>query len=174
MGLSRICRAALIVLPFALASAIAVPTAMGRVQEDATPVSLSAPQVEGLVTIESTFGVTETVDRLETAITEKGLIVVARVDHAANAEQAGENLRPTELLIFGNPALGTQLMQAEQTVGIDLPQKFLVWEAEDGTVYLSYNDPAYLAQRHGIEGEEEVLTQISNALANFATGATSA
>ncbi len=146
-------------------------------QEPATPVASPpssgvADDVPGLVTLESANSVEETMDRLEAMIEEQGLIVVARVDHAANADGVGMELRPTQLLIFGNPELGTQLMQAEQTVGIDLPQKFLAWEAEDGTVYLGWNNPALLAERHGLEGQDELLDMISNALATLAEGAT--
>jgi uncharacterized protein (DUF302 family) len=111
-------------------------------------------------------------NNLEAAIDEQGLIVVARIDHAANAEGADLELRPTQLLVFGNPELGTQLMQAEQAVGIDLPQKFLAWEAEDGTVYLGWNDPSLLAERHGLEDQDEVLDQVSMALETLAEGAT--
>lgn len=137
-----------------------------------SPSSTVADDVTGLVTLESAHSVEETMDLLEAMIEEQGLIVVARVDHAANAEQVGKELRPTQLLIFGNPELGTELMQAEQTVGIDLPQKFLAWEAEDGQVYLAYNDPALLAERHSLDGQDELLSQISNALAMLAEGAT--
>lgn len=146
-------------------------------QESATPSaspvsSAMTDQATGLVTVESAFSVDETMNNLEAAIEEQGLIVVARIDHAANAEGAGLELRPTQLLIFGNPELGTQLMQAEQSVGIDLPQKFLAWEAEDGTVFLSWNDPSLLAERHGLEGQDDVLGQVSMALIMLAEGAT--
>lgn len=131
-----------------------------------------ATSVEGLITVESSRSVQETMDRLETALEENDLVIVARIDHAANAENADLELRPTQLIIFGNPQLGTPLMQSAQTVAIDLPQKFLAWEDADGTVYLSYNDPAYLAERHSISGEDDVLQQISNALAMLAETAT--
>lgn len=137
-----------------------------------TPAASGSANVDGLITIESTYSVQETMDRLETALEANDLIIVARIDHAANAENAGMELRPTQLLIFGNPRLGTQLMQNAQTAGIDLPQKFLAWEDADGTVYLSYNDPIYLADRHGISGQDDVLQQISRALAMLAENAT--
>lgn len=140
-------------------------------QAGATPIPLGEPGND-LVTVESTYSVQETMDRLEAAIEEAGLIVVARVDHAANAANAGLELRPTQLLIFGNPELGTQLMQSNQSIGIDLPQKFLAWEAEDGTVDLTYNDPLSIAQRHGIDDRDEVIQQVANALAMLAEGAT--
>lgn len=143
-------------------------------QAEGTPTVGAESSVEGLVVVESANEVSETIDRLEAALAENGLTVVARVDHAANAEGAGEELRPTQLLIFGNPALGTGLMQSAQTAGIDLPQKFLAWEAEDGRVYLAYNDPAYVVDRHGIDDRDEIVGQITDALAMLAAGATAA
>lgn len=146
-------------------------------QEPATPSASPeraavTDEATGLFTIESAYSVEETMNNLEAAIDEQGLIVVARIDHAANADGADLELRPTQLLVFGNPELGTQLMQAEQSVGIDLPQKFLAWEAEDGTVYLGWNDPSLLAERHGLEDQDEVLDQVSMALETLAEGAT--
>jgi uncharacterized protein (DUF302 family) len=106
--------------------------------------------VDGLTTIASSFGPKETMDRLEAEIKAKGLTVFARVDHAAGAAQVGLSLRPTELLIFGNARGGTPLMQSSQTAGIDLPLKCLVWQDEAGKTWLSYNDPGWIAQRHGL------------------------
>jgi uncharacterized protein (DUF302 family) len=102
----------------------------------------------GLITIRSGNSVKVTVDRLEADLKAKGITVFARIDHAAGAVSAGMPLRPTELLIFGNPKAGTPLMQANQTIGIDLPLKVLVWEDAGGSVWITYNDPAWLAQRH--------------------------
>lgn len=102
----------------------------------------------GLVTVESRFSVRETVDRMIAAITSAGLLVFARIDHGANAAQVGMELRPTELLIFGNPKGGTPLMQDKQTSGIDLPIKALAWEDEEGKVWLTYNEASWLAARH--------------------------
>jgi uncharacterized protein (DUF302 family) len=124
----------------------------------------------GLVTVESDDPFSDTLDRVESAIEgNDALSLIATVDHAANAESVGMELPPTTLLIFGNPRLGTPLMQASRSVAIDLPQKMLVWE-DEGEVMVSYNDPQYLAARHGIEGKEEILETISNALENLATG----
>ncbi len=106
----------------------------------------------GLVSIESRFGVAETIDRLVAAVTGAGLRVFARIDHAAGAREVGAALRPTELLIFGHPKGGTPLMQDRQTAGIDLPLKALAWEDEQGKVWLSYNDVRWLAERHGLGG----------------------
>ena|ERR1700680_782430 len=104
---------------------------------------------DGLVTVPSMRGVKEAIDRLERDVKSKGMTVFARVDHAAGAKEAGLALRPTELLIFGNAKAGTPLMQVYQTIGIDLPLKVLAWQDAAGKVWLSYNDPAWLAARHG-------------------------
>lgn len=119
---------------------------------------------EGLVVRSSANSVTDTVARLEAALEEKGIAVLARVDHAANAANAGLELPPTELLIFGNPKLGTPLMQSQRAVGIDLPMKALVWQDDAGDVFLAYNEPAWLAGRHGIEDRAEVVETMSGAL----------
>ena len=102
----------------------------------------------GLITIRSGNSVKVTVDRLEADLKAKGITVFARIDHGAGAVSAGMPLRPTELLIFGNPKAGTPLMQVNQTIGIDLPLKVLVWEDASRSVWISYNDPVWLAQRH--------------------------
>ncbi|HLG84596.1 MAG TPA: DUF302 domain-containing protein [Bradyrhizobium sp.] len=103
---------------------------------------------EGLISVKSNFGSKQTMERLEAAVSERGLTVFARIDHAAGAEQAGMPLRPTELLIFGSPKGGTPVMQSAQTAGIDLPLKALVWQDDGGTTWLSYNDPRWIASRH--------------------------
>ena len=104
----------------------------------------------GLITVASRYSVGETLDRLTAAITSVGLLVFARINHASNAEEVGLKLRPTELLIFGHPRGGTPLMQDKQTAGIDLPVKALAWEDEEGKVWLTYNEAAWLATRHGL------------------------
>jgi uncharacterized protein (DUF302 family) len=105
---------------------------------------------EGLISIPSSFDPKETMDRLEAALRASGVTIFARIDHAAGAAEVGETLRPTELLIFGNPKAGTPLMQAGQTIGIDLPLKALVWQDAAGKTQLSYNEPGWLARRHGL------------------------
>jgi uncharacterized protein (DUF302 family) len=105
---------------------------------------------DGLITVQSRFGVTETIDRLVEVVKRAGLLVFARIDHAAGARDVGASLRPTELLIFGNPKGGTSLMQDRQLAGIELPVKALAWEDEQGKVWLSYNDPHWIAERHGL------------------------
>lgn len=126
----------------------------------------------GLISLKSDYDVKVTADRLENILTTKGMTVFARIDHAQGAQQVGEVLRPTELVLFGNPGVGTPLMQCSQSVAIDLPQKALISEDEAGQVWLTYNDPGYLARRHGIEGCDEVLNKVEAALANFARAAT--
>ena len=105
---------------------------------------------DGLTTIVSSYEPKDTMDRFEAALKAKGLTIFARIDHAAGAAEAGLPLRPTELLIFGNAKSGTPLMQADQAVGIDLPLKALVWQDASGKTWLSYNDPAWIAERHGL------------------------
>lgn len=110
-----------------------------------------AQAAEGLVTLKSPHSVKATMDKLEMQAKERGLNVFARIDHAAGAAKVNSDLRPTEVLIFGNPKGGTPLMECEQTVGIDLPLKALVWEDAEGQVWLGYNDPHFLAQRHNVK-----------------------
>jgi uncharacterized protein (DUF302 family) len=109
---------------------------------------VGAMAAEGLVTVPSSFGPKDTMGRFEAAVKAKGLTVFARIDHAAGASEVGMTLPPTELLIFGNAKGGTPLMQANQATGIDLPLKALVYEDEAGKVWLAYNDPHWIAQRH--------------------------
>src|SRR5215469_1805548 len=121
---------------------------------------------EGLITIPSRYGPVETMNRLEAEVKGKGLTEFAHIDHAAGATAAGLGLNPTDLLIFGNAKGGTSLMQAVQTIGIDLPLKALAWEDASGKVWLSYNDVAWLADRHGIAEQTATVTQnLAGALA---------
>jgi uncharacterized protein (DUF302 family) len=114
---------------------------------------------DGLVTIASNWTVGETIDRLQAGATEAGLLVFARIDHGAGAAAVAMKLRPTELLIFGNPRGGTPLMQDQQTSGIDLPVKALAWQDENGKVWLTYNDAIWLANRHGLGAESDVAVR---------------
>lgn len=129
---------------------------------------------DGLTTVRSSFGPEETMNRLEAAVRAKGLTVFAHVDHAAGAAAVGIDLRPTDLLIFGNARGGTPLMQAEQTIGIDLPLKALVWQDADGATWLSYNDPSWIVQRHGAGQLDAVIGALTAALKALATAATTA
>ncbi len=123
----------------------------------------AAMAVDGLIEIKSSHSATDTMDRLVHNVKQRGLNVFARINHAAGAAKIGKILRPTELLIFGNPKGGTPFMECAQTVGIDLPLKALVWEDAQGQVWLGYNDPAYLAQRHDV-ATCNVATKLSKVL----------
>ena len=126
----------------------------------------------GLITIGSRNSVKVTVDRLEARLKVTGVTVFARIDHAAGAASAGMPLRPTELLIFGNPKAGTPLMQANQTIGIDLPLKILVWEDDSGGVWITYNDPTWLAKRHNLGGNAAAAVKaMGDALTKLAEAA---
>jgi uncharacterized protein (DUF302 family) len=128
---------------------------------------------DGLITLSSSHGPKDTMDRLAAEITARGMTVFARVDHAAGAADAGLPLRPTELLIFGNAKGGTPLMQSDQTIGIDLPLKALVWQDASGRTWLSYNDPGWLAKRHGLGAEvDPAVKAMAAALNAIATKAT--
>src|SRR6267154_1042429 len=128
--------------------------------------------MDGLTTIQSKFGPQETSKRFEAELKARGVTVFAGVNHAALAEQAGLALRPTELILFGNPRGGTPLMQASQTVGIDLPLKALVWQDAAGKTWLSYYEPAWLATRHEIPETEPAVAAMSRALHDIAGKAT--
>ena len=139
----------------------------------ATTSALAETDVTGLVVKQSRYSVAETLDRLEKALTEKGITVVTRWNHAEKANAVDIPLRPTELLIFGNPKLGSQLFTSQQTAGIDLPMKALAWEDAEGDVWLGYNDPQYIADRHHIADRAEVVTKMTgalNKLTDVATG----
>jgi len=125
---------------------------------------------DGLVVVKSSHGPKETMDRLESIVKQKGMTVFARIDHAAGAAKIGKTLPATEVLIFGNPQGGTPFMECAQTVGIDLPLKALVWQDASGQVWLGYNDPAFLAQRHGASPCPAV-ENMKKALAGFAEAA---
>ncbi len=127
---------------------------------------------DGLVHVKSAHDVKTTADRLEKVLKTKGMTVFNRIDHAAGAKKVGHQLRPMELVIFGNPKVGSPLMVCRQSIGIDLPQKALVWQDEAGQAWFSYNRPAYLKDRHKVEGCDEVIAKVTKALGNFAKAAT--
>jgi len=134
---------------------------------------VQAMAADGLTTIPSNYGTKDTMDRLEAEIKARGMTVFARVDHAAGAAEVALSLRPTELLIFGNARGGTPLMQSNQTVGIDLPLKALVWQDASGKTWLSYNDPSWLAKRHGLGPEvDPAVNAMAAALSAVARKAT--
>ena len=130
--------------------------------------------VDGLTTIQSSYGPEETIKRLEAEITSRGMTVFAHIDHTAGAAGVGLSLRPTDVLLFGNAKGGTPLMQSIQTIGIDLPLKVLVWQDAAGDTWLSYNDPHWVAKRHGMGQEAEAtvsaMSAALGALAKTAAG----
>lgn len=132
------------------------------------PGSNSLPIIEGLTSIRSSFGPKETMDRLEAEIRAQRMTVFARIDHAGAAAVVGLKLAPTELIIFGNARGGTPLMQASQTTGIDLPLKALVWEDTAGKTWLSYNEPSWIARRHGARNAEQVVSKMGAMLSAMA------
>lgn len=115
----------------------------------------------GLKTKSSPYDVSETATRLEKIINDQGLTLFSRVDHSANAEKVGAELKPTQLLIFGNPKVGTPLMECSPTTAIDLPQKILVWQNDDNQTQITYNQPQYLKKRHDINGCDDILDKVS-------------
>jgi uncharacterized protein (DUF302 family) len=128
---------------------------------------------DGLVTLRSSFGPKATLDRLEAEVKAKGMTVFARIDHTTGAKEAGLSLRPTDVLIFGTAKGGTPLMQSAQTIGIDLPLKALVWQDEVGNTWLSYNDPSWLAKRHGLGHDiDAAVRPMTASLAAVAKAAT--
>ncbi|OZS43246.1 DUF302 domain-containing protein [Photobacterium sanguinicancri] len=134
--------------------------------------STTANADNGLITLKSSLSVNETADKFEKVAQEKGMVIFARIDHAQRAEKVGVTLRPTQLVIFGNPKVGSPLMACSQGVAIDLPQKVIVTEDENKQVWLTYNDPQYLVNRHNIRGCDAVIEKVSKALTNFAKSAT--
>jgi len=127
---------------------------------------------DSMVVLQSVHDVKTTTDKLEKVLKKSGMTVFIRIDHSAGAKKANLELRPTEVVIFGNPKVGTPLMQCAQSIAIDLPQKMLIWQKADGSTWLSYNNPQYLADRHDLKGCDAVLKKVTGALNKFATAAT--
>ncbi|MFC7356750.1 DUF302 domain-containing protein [Jejudonia soesokkakensis] len=154
-----------------------VNTALSTIVAGATSATVSENNSnvtfrQGTITIVSQNNFLDTYNNLRNSISDNpDLSIVAELDHQANAQSVGLSLNPTRVIIFGNANLGTPLMQSAQTTALDLPQKMLVWQEADGTVNISYNDPEYLAQRHGVSGNTEVIATISSALAGLAVDA---
>ncbi len=133
------------------------------------------PKVDGLIVKPSKYSVKETLDRLEAVLKKKGITIVTRWSHDAGAKKVGIPLRPTELLLFGNPRLGSHFFTSAQTAGIDLPMKALAWQDEDGKVWIAYNDPRYIADRHHVKNRNDIIKKMTgalNKLTDIATGAT--
>ena len=134
------------------------------------PLSFSALAAQGMVNVKSTHSVNDTANKLEKILKSKGMTIFNRVQHSQAAKKVGIAINPTQLIIFGNPKIGSKLMQCAPTVAIDLPQKALIWQDEKQQVWISYNDPKYLQKRHSIEGCDVILHKVSGALAKL-TGA---
>jgi uncharacterized protein (DUF302 family) len=133
----------------------------------ATPVVAA----DGIINVPSAFSVEETADRMERILNEKGMTIFDRIMHSEGASKIGIELRETELIIFGNPKVGSPLMKCQQSVAIDLPQKALIWSDENSRVWISYNDPGYLKKRHNITDCDEVIAKIENALSGITKAA---
>jgi uncharacterized protein (DUF302 family) len=144
-----------------------------RIAAAALLLSLSATSAlsEQLVALESKFDVKETLDRLATELDKRGIKVAARIDHAAGAKAVGMELPPTEVLMFGNPKLGTPLMQSTPAIGIDLPMKVLAWQDKAGKVWVGYTAPEVLKARHGIADRDELFKTMAAALDGLARSA---
>jgi uncharacterized protein (DUF302 family) len=125
-----------------------------------------------LVTLPSAHSASETVERFTALLAQKGIQVFAHIDHAAEAKKVGLPLQPTQVLIFGNPKAGTPLMQSRQTIGLDLPLRALVWEDEEGKVWLTYRPVADLARQHHVTGRDETIKVLDGGLAGLARAAT--
>ncbi len=136
--------------------------------------SVAVADDNGMITKSSKFSVKETLDRLEKVLKKKGITIVTRWSHSDGANKNNIPLRPTELLLFGNPKLGSHMFTSNQTAGIDLPMKALAWEDAKGQVWLTYNDPAYIASRHNIKNRPKIVKKMTgalNKLTGIATGA---
>lgn len=127
---------------------------------------------ESLITLESNYSAKETADRFVSIIQSKGLTLFANIDHQKNAAGVDLKLRATQVIIFGNPNVGTPLMQCAQNAAIDLPQKVLITQDVNNNVWLSYNNPAYLKERHNIKGCDNVIKKITAVLKKLSTAAT--
>ncbi len=125
----------------------------------------------GLITKPSPFSVNETINRLERLFVKKGITIAARIDHAKNAAKVKLKLRPTTTMVFGNPKLGTPLMTSNQEIGIDLPLKIVAWQDKKGKTWIAYNDPEYLAKRHGIKDRAKVFAKMTGVLKKLTTAA---
>ncbi len=130
--------------------------------------SMLAVAAEGLIIVDSPYSVDETTDRLEKGVEEAGFTIAVRWNHGKGAERVGLELRPEQLLIFGKPKAGTLLMQSSPTAGIDLPMKYLVWEDAQGQVHVAWNDPAWIAARHGITDRAGLVQKMQGALRGLA------
>lgn len=132
---------------------------------------IAAIAAEGVIDVKSNHTAEESAERLQSILEQKSMTIFNRIPHSTSAANIGVELRNTELFIFGNPKVGSPLMKCQQSAAIDLPQKALIWEDETGQVWISYNDPRYLQQRHAISGCDEVIAKIEKALAGITKAA---
>jgi uncharacterized protein (DUF302 family) len=135
-------------------------------------VNQTSPANVGLVTLPSAHSAAETVERMKALLAQKGIHLFAHIDHAAEAKKVGLPLRQTEVLIFGNPQVGTPVMQSRQTIGLDLPLRALVWEDGAGKVWLTYHPLDFLAQSHHVADRDEAVKALDAGLAALARAAT--
>jgi uncharacterized protein (DUF302 family) len=159
-------------LKLSFAAALVALVMMGLVSVAVAGDSGMMAEKNGMISKKSKYSVKETLDRLEAALKKKGITIALRWNHAAKGKSVGIPIRPTELLIFGNPKLGTNFFTSKQTAGIDLPMKALAWKDKDGQVWLTYNDPSYIAKRHGITDREAVVKKMTGALDKLTSVAT--
>ncbi len=134
-------------------------------------IAMPVTAADGVINVPSNFNVEETANRLERILKEKGMTIFNRIKHSEGAGKVGIELRDTELILFGNPKVGSPLIKCEQNVAIDLPQKALIWKDDKGNVTISYNSPRYLEKRHNITGCENVIMKIEKALAGITKSA---
>lgn len=170
--LLKICSLSVLIISNACSRQITVGENTARATNVADIANVANPDQNGLITVPSPYSVSETSDRLEQIIQDKGLTLFTRIDHQANAATVEQELNPTQLIIFGNPQVGTPLMNCSATTAIDLPQKFLVVQDANQQTQVIYNSPEYLQQRHNIAGCDEFLTKVSGALSGIAEAAT--
>ncbi len=135
-------------------------------------INISNANETGVISLKSEHSVSQTIDKLEKILLKKGVTIFARINHAKGAKNINATLRDTELLIFGNPKLGTPLMQSKQLMGLDLPLKALAWQDKNGVVWLSYNNPVYLSNRHSVDNKNKIITKMSKILKKITALAT--
>ena len=163
----------LVAASVAVVATLGIFAAMQPVQGEKEPaVNMSGSIDTDLVTLPSVHSVTETIERLKAVLAQNGIDVFAHIDHAAGATQVGLPLRPTQLLIFGNPKGGTPLMQARQTISLDLPLRALVWEDEEGKAWLTYTRVQDLARRHHVTGRDYAVKALDDGLVGLVRAAT--
>lgn len=133
--------------------------------------ALPALAVDGVVNVASPYSVEETANRFEAILNKKGMTIFKRIKHSEGAKKVGIKLRDTQVIIFGNPKVGSPLMQCQQTIAIDLPQKAMVWQDATNQVFISYNSPSYLKERHQVKGCDEIFVKITKALAGLSKAA---